>query len=282
MNVSKKLGGAVYVVPNLITTGNLLFGFLCIYRALQGEFVYASYCILFAAICDILDGRVARLTKGNSEFGVQYDSLCDLSSFGIAPALLAYLFALSDLGRLGIMICFFFVACGALRLARFNVQSAIGKASGDFTGLPIPMAALTVATFVIATKENDSSNIPDWFSSIFEYLGSSPVKTYVTLVLVIFTALMMVSSIRYRSHKTFHIKLLKPFKALVLAVVILIAVVYAPGEFGFIFATLYAFSAIIDWLLGWKKPVADEEIFVPTPEVDPDEEPDELDIQSKK
>ncbi len=270
MNVSKRLGGAIYVVPNLITSGNLLFGFLCIYRALQGEFVYASYCIIFAAICDILDGRVARLTKGNSEFGVQYDSLCDLSSFGIAPALLAYLFSLQDLGRLGIMICFFFVACGALRLARFNVQSAIGKASGDFTGLPIPMAALTVATFVIATKNADSSDSSNWFDMIFNYLGSSPVKMYVTLFLVVFSALMMVSSFRYRSHKTFHFRLLKPFKALVLAVIILIALFYAPGEFGFIFVTLYALSALVDWMLGWKKPVADEEIFVPTPEEDED------------
>ena len=266
MNVSKRLGGAVYVVPNLITTGNLLFGFLCIYRALQGEFIYASYCILFAAICDILDGRVARLTRGNSEFGVQYDSLCDLSSFGIAPALLAYLFALQDFGRFGIMVCFFFVACGALRLARFNVQSAIGKASGDFTGLPIPMAALTIATFVIATKNVGTENTPNWFGMIFEFLGSSPVKTYVTLGLVIFTALMMVSSIRYRSHKTFHIKLLKPFKALVVSVVFLIALFYAPGQFGFIFVSLYALSALVDWMLGWKKPVADEEIFVPTTE----------------
>ena len=272
MNVSKRLGGAVYVVPNLITTGNLLFGFLCIYRALQGEFVYASYCLIFAAICDILDGRVARLTRGNSEFGVQYDSLCDLSSFGIAPALLAYLFALQDFGRLGIMICFFFVACGALRLARFNVQSAIGKASGDFTGLPIPMAALTVATFVLATKKAGSEDPSNWFDSIFNLLGSSPIKTYVMLFLVVFTALMMVSSIRYRSHKTLHFKLLKPFKALVLAVIVLIALFYAPGEFGFIFVTCYALSAIVDWLLGWKKPVADEEIFVPTPEDEDSEE----------
>ena len=127
-----------------------------------------------------MDGRVARLTKGTSEFGVQYDSLCDLVSFGVAPALLAYMFSLKDLGKLGLMLCFFFLACGALRLARFNVQSAIGKASGDFTGLPIPMGALTISTVIIATK--DTNVFPDgtiWLKRVFAVLGQEPFKLYV-------------------------------------------------------------------------------------------------------
>ena len=273
MNVSKKLGGAVYVVPNLITSGNLLFGFLCISLTLQEKFVGASFCIILASICDILDGRVARLTKGTSEFGVQYDSLCDLVSFGVAPAILAYLFSLKDLGKLGLVFCFFFLACGALRLARFNVQSSIGKASGDFTGLPIPMGALTVATFIIATK--DTHSFPDgtiWLKRMFSLLGNDPIKLYVLSFIVVFSGLMMVSSIRYRSHKTLHFKLLKPFKALVLATVIIAILFYAPGEFGFVLAMLYALSGVLEWILGWKKPISDDEIFTPTPEEENSEE----------
>ena len=140
-----RLGGAVYILPNLLTTGNLFFGFFSIIKSLNGEFGWAAGAIFLAAIFDVLDGRVARLTKGTSEFGVQYDSLCDCVSFGVAPAFLMYQFGLVNLGRMGWAACFVFMACGTLRLARFNVLSAIGKASGDFTGLPIPMAAIAVA-----------------------------------------------------------------------------------------------------------------------------------------
>ena len=144
----RRLGGAVYILPNLITTGNLFFGFFSIIKSMNGQFGWAAAAIFLAAIFDVLDGRVARLTKGTSEFGVQYDSLCDCVSFGVAPAFLMYQFGLLELGRMGWVACFMFMACGTLRLARFNVLSAIGKASGDFTGLPIPMAAITVASFI--------------------------------------------------------------------------------------------------------------------------------------
>jgi CDP-diacylglycerol--serine O-phosphatidyltransferase len=142
----------------LITTGNLFFGFFSIVKSLQGDFAWASVAILLAAIFDVLDGRVARMTKSTSEFGVQYDSLCDLMSFGLAPALLMYQAGLQHAGRLGWIICFMFLAAGALRLARFNVQSSIGKASGDFTGLPIPMAAAVVACFFGWTSKSRRMN----------------------------------------------------------------------------------------------------------------------------
>ena len=168
----KKLGGAVYILPNLVTSGNLFFGFFAIIKCLQGDFFVAAIAILLAAVFDMADGRVARLTGGTSEFGVQYDSLCDLVSFGVAPAFLMYQGGLSSLGRLGWIICFVYLACGALRLARFNVQSAIGQVSGDFTGLPIPMAAAVIACFVSAwsgfeTVENDFAFVR-WMDNLLD------------------------------------------------------------------------------------------------------------------
>ena len=120
---------------------------------------------------DVLDGRVARLTRSTSEFGVQYDSLCDLVSFGLAPAFM-YQFGLSDAGRIGWIVCFVFLACGALRLARFNVKSSIGKAEDDFTGLPIPMAASVPAVFValivaLGSDKGVNAVVADVISPIF-------------------------------------------------------------------------------------------------------------------
>ena len=145
----KKEGGfrGVYLLPNLITTGSLFAGFYAIVAAMDGRFYAAAWAILVALILDGLDGRIARLTQSTSGFGVQYDSLADLVSFGVAPGILAYLWALKDFKQFGWAAAFLFVVCGALRLARFNVQ----QGSFDpryFNGLPIPAAAMMVAATV--------------------------------------------------------------------------------------------------------------------------------------
>ncbi len=260
-----RLGGAVYIIPNLITTGNLFFGFFSIVKCLQGNFAWAASAILLAAVFDMLDGRVARLTGGSSEFGVQYDSLCDLVSFGLAPAFLMYQFGLNELGRIGWVICFLFLACGALRLARFNVQSSIGKAAGDFTGLPIPMAAAVVACYVAFTVEVSQRNNPDlaflrWWVEVFP----SPEFTRAFLAITgPLLALAMVSNIAYRSHKAIKLRGISPFKFLVIAVVVASLVAFQPELLGFSLVTLYALSGPFEWLLGWKKPLEDDEIFRP-------------------
>ena len=161
----RKLGGAIYILPNLVTTGNLFFGFFSIVKGLQGDFYQAAIAILLAAVFDLLDGRVARLTGATSEFGVQYDSLCDLVSFGAAPALLMYNEGLHAAGRIGWIICFMFMACGALRLARFNVQSAIETTGTDFVGLPIPMSAAVIACFVALSSSfnTPTGSMEVWF-----------------------------------------------------------------------------------------------------------------------
>jgi CDP-diacylglycerol--serine O-phosphatidyltransferase len=258
----RKLGGAVYILPNLITTGNLFFGFFSIVKGLQGNFLWASGAILLAAIFDVLDGRVARMTNSQSEFGVQYDSLCDLISFGAAPALLMYKAGLSEAGRLGWIVCFLFLACGALRLARFNVQSSIGKASGDFTGLPIPMAAGVVACFVALWMEFQTK--PSDFLVLFwiESLIQNPVfRQWFFAITGLCLAMAMVTNIPYRSHKTLNIRGIKPFRLLVFAVAMVALIATQPEVFGFLIFFGYALSGPVEWLFGWTKAVDDDDIF---------------------
>jgi|GEM_PF-54627 len=259
------LGGAVYILPNLLTTGNLFFGFFSIVKALQGQFHWAAPAILLAALFDVLDGRVARLTRGTSEFGVQYDSLCDVVSFGVAPAFLMYQFGLSHLGRMGWIACFLFMACGALRLARFNVQSSIGKASGDFTGLPIPMAAIVIACFVSFIVDLEQNAISYFWlpAGVQEFLVSERLRQNFLLIAGPALALAMVSNVVYRSHKAIKIRAVKPFKVLVIIVVVTAFLAYQPETLGFILALTYALSGPFEWLLGWKKATDDDEIFEP-------------------
>lgn len=261
-----RLGGAVYILPNLLTTGNLFFGFFSIIKSLQGDFSGAATAILLAAIFDVLDGQVARLTKGTSEFGVQYDSLCDLASFGLAPAVLMYQYALKDAGRLGWALCFIFLACGALRLARFNVQSAIGKTHGDSNGLPIPMPACLISCLlclVADLQEWSQTGGPAWAAQLYLWTQEPALRQGVFLTLAPCLGILMVSNLAYRSNKSFTFRLMKPFKFLVLLVVILGLAAYKPAFFGFLFFLSYALSGPIEWVLGWKKATDDDEIFEP-------------------
>src|ERR1700677_259559 len=130
----------VYLVPNIVTTGNMFCGFYSMIASMHGDFMPASWAIIAASIFDMLDGRIARLTKATSQFGLEYDSLSDLISFGVAPAVLLYQWALQPYDRLGWLASFLYLACGALRLARFNVNSS-ALPKNYFQGLPIPMAA---------------------------------------------------------------------------------------------------------------------------------------------
>jgi len=259
----RRLGGAVYILPNLITTGNLFFGFFSIVRSLHGQFGWAAGAIFLAAIFDVLDGRVARLTKGTSEFGVQYDSLCDAVSFGVAPAFMMYQYGLGEMGRVGWVACFLFMACGALRLARFNVLSAIGKASGDFTGLPIPMAAITLASAVSLFTELDlkfADGMPEGLS----WLGFLMEQKFRTNALLVFgpcLALLMVSNIIFKSHKVLKFSSIRPFRLLVLFVMVISLVAWEPEIVGFTLVFLYVLSGPVAWVAGWTKLTDDAEIF---------------------
>ncbi len=209
----KGLARGVYLLPNLITTGALFSGFYAIIAAMNGALENAAIAIVIAGFLDSLDGRIARLTNTQSEFGMQYDSLSDLVAFGVAPAVLMFSWVLSDLGKLGWMIAFLYMACAALRLARFNTAPD----SKVFVGLASPAAAGTVATTVWTWVDNFDADVAIQFSVVLT-------------VFVAVTALLMVSNIRYYSPKHINLKGRVPF-VYMLAVVMLFVVVavYPPG-----------------------------------------------------
>lgn len=190
----------IIVLPSLFTTGNLFCGFFSIIRSFNHDFEKAAYAIILAGIFDLLDGRVARITKSQSQFGVEYDSLADVVSFGVAPAMMAYMWVLEGYGRLGWAGAFFFAACGALRLARFNAIQAVEPKS-YFVGLPIPAAANMVAAASIAYHDLQL-DYPDWL----------------VICLMFALGLLMVSNVRYRSFKDFDLRHKRSFLYLVLLV----------------------------------------------------------------
>ncbi|MFH2012134.1 MAG: CDP-diacylglycerol--serine O-phosphatidyltransferase [Pseudomonadota bacterium] len=229
-NVNKdSMKKGVYVLPNLLTTVGLLSGFYAIISVLEGKFQYAAYAILVALLFDGLDGRVARLTRTTSRFGIEYDSLADLVAFGIAPGLLVFSWALVPFGRFGWLAAFLYVACGALRLARFNTQVTVIK-SNKFSGLPIPAAASLIASTVL----------------FFHYLGYDEDTKHITVLCMIYIlSFLMVSSIKYYSFKELGLLKRRPFSFLVTFVLLLILVVAKPQIVLFAFFLSYALSGPI-------------------------------------
>lgn len=221
----------IYIIPNLFTSGNLFCGVFAIIAVFNAEYVMAAIAILVASIFDSLDGKLARLTKTTSRFGVEYDSLADLVSFGVAPGLLIYSWALSGYGRLGWVAVFLFIVCGALRLARFNVQVS-GPESTDFVGLPIPAAASLIATLVM-------------LDSYILHFGKE-IRPALTLAVTYMLAFLMVSNIRYRSFKKFNLKDRKPFGVLVSLVLVLLVLVTAPQVMLFSLFAIYVLSGITE------------------------------------
>lgn len=224
-----RVGINIYVLPNLLTTTNMFFGFMSIIFAIRGEYTFGSYAIVAAAVFDLLDGRVARLTDTTSQFGAEYDSLCDLVSFGMAPALIMYLWALQPFGRVGWLASFVFVACGALRLARFNVQQADEKS--HFEGLPIPMAAGIVASSVLCFKD----------------LGIDASHNWLLLFMTFLLGITMVSQFRYKSFKDVNLRKKQPFTYLVVGVMVIILVAIRPEVM--LFALFFSY-ALLGALMG--------------------------------
>ncbi|NOY86824.1 MAG: CDP-diacylglycerol--serine O-phosphatidyltransferase [Deltaproteobacteria bacterium] len=214
---------AVYLLPNMITSLALFAGFFSVVSSLNGEFVKAAVAILVAGLFDALDGRIARLTRTASPFGVQYDSLSDLVAFGMAPAILMYTAVLKPLGRFGWLGAFLYLACGALRLARFNVQT---QKSGQkhFTGLPIPAAAGVVASGLLLVGS--------------EGLKSSLIKVGVVMGVYVLS-LLMVSRIPYPGLKQVVIPRRKAFQVLAGVVICLVIAANYPEKFLFGFAVFY-------------------------------------------
>lgn len=218
----------IYVLPSLFTTANLFAGFYAIVAAMNDQFGLAPLAIFVAMLLDALDGRVARITHTESEFGVQYDSLVDMVSFGLAPALVMYEWALGSLGKLGWLAAFIFVAGAGLRLARFNVQ--VGAATSDkryFRGLPSPSAAAMVVGFV-------------WV--LHDAGVAGPAVALPALLITVLGGVLMVSNIRYRSFKDFDVRGRVPFVTILVLPLVFVLIFLDPPQvlFGLFFA--YALS----------------------------------------
>lgn len=218
----------IYLLPNLVTTGNIFCGFMSLTAAARGDFKHAAWMIMLAGVFDMMDGRIARLARATSAFGVQYDSLSDMISFGLAPAFLMYHWKLQPFDRLGWMVCFLYVVAGAFRLARFNVNSEV-LPKGYFQGLPIPMAAGLVTSFSIFAQAQELS----------VFLGE--IVLSLTLILAVF----MVSTIPFPSFKDFNWRSRASFGYLIGGVVALVLIALRPELALFGVGALYIVLSLV-------------------------------------
>jgi len=228
----------IYLLPNLFTTAALFCGFYAIMSAMHGNFEFAALAIFGAMIFDGLDGRVARMTNTASEFGVQYDSLSDMVSFGVAPALVMYFWALVDLGKFGVGVAFVYVAGAALRLARFNTQvDEVDKRY--FIGLASPAAAAVVAGIV-------------WVGFDVEMAGRPSVIAGIITALM---GLLMVSNVKYSSFKELDFAGRVPFVVILLVVLGFGVLAMDPAKILLAVFAIYAASGLVMWLWGLRKKI---------------------------
>jgi CDP-diacylglycerol--serine O-phosphatidyltransferase len=226
----KKPKRGVYLLPNTLTLCGMFSGFFAIMSAINGNYLYAAWAIVIANIFDGLDGWIARLTNTSTRFGIELDSLSDLVAFGVAPSIMMYKWALGPFGRFGWAAAFLFVACGALRLARFNVQTG-APGSKAFKGMPIPGAATILSSIVIV---------------YYEFWEGPPPKNAFFPVITIILSLLMVSTIRYHGLKELDFREKKPFRFLVIFVLILFVLLIHPPTAIFVFAMSYLVWGIIE------------------------------------
>jgi len=222
----KKNKKGIYILPNLFTTCSLFCGCYAIIAATQGRYDAAAVAILISSLLDGLDGKIARFTNTTSQFGIEYDSLADLVAFGVAPGVLVFEWSLEPLGRFGWLAVFLFVACGALRLARFNIQKG-NRESHHFKGLPIPGAGVFIATAVL------------FLNSLGDSSEHRPILFVSAMYILSF---LMVSTIEYLSFKGMDLFRRKPFNTLVATILVFVVVAYKPVLMLFLLSSLYVLS----------------------------------------
>lgn len=238
IDMSESMRKGIYILPNLFTTGSLFAGFYSMVATMNGDYRTAAIWVLVSSIFDGLDGKVARLTGTSSKFGVEYDSLADLVAFGVTPGLLMYRWALQPFGRIGWLAAFLFVVCGALRLARFNVQVNTVE-SKRFVGLPIPAAASMVSATVL----------------FFHSFGLSPVayRQTAVLVLIYLLAFLMVSNFKYYSFKDPELIKRQPFGFLVVAVLLFVVIAAEPVLMLFLLFICYVLSGPVGFVVSYPR-----------------------------
>jgi CDP-diacylglycerol---serine O-phosphatidyltransferase len=240
----------VVVMPSAFTLGNLFFGFWAIVSAFNGNFRWAGWFIVFAGILDMLDGRVARLSGTGTRFGAELDSLVDVISFGVAPALLMYFLDFSNAGRFAWILCYIYVVAVALRLARFNVLSAGKPPTGWFTGMPSPAAGMTLASYYPFSQTN-------WYRASVAYLD---LQHEGLVVLMLLLAVLMVSNVKYPKFPPIGVRSARGIFGLVVHVVILLGGLLAPEYFlfplGLFYMTFGLARATVLGLMERPEPVA--------------------------
>lgn len=240
----------IYILPSLFTTAGLFSGFYALIAAVQGRYELAAWALIAAAIFDILDGRVARLLHAESDFGAQYDSMCDMLSFGIAPAVLMYMWALAPLDKAGWMAAFLLAAGAALRLARFNVQLET-QSKKYFNGLPTPGSAMLIATAVLFHEDAGLSPIPWlWFA------------------IAVTLAWLMVSNVPFFAGKDVDLKKSRPAITLLIMLVALALVMINPHTVLFVLVLAYCIHGILLGITGRGKKAPAETPDSPAPPAD--------------
>jgi CDP-diacylglycerol--serine O-phosphatidyltransferase len=227
MNLKLKYRRGIYFLPGALTVGNIFCGFYSIVSAMKGEFELAAILIGFSIILDALDGRVARLANATSEFGKEFDSLADVVSFGVAPGVLAYTWGLHLWPRVGWLACFLFVICGAMRLARFNIQTKVVD-KRFFAGMPIPAAAGVIGSIVFMFPEPLQSRA----------------QTIPILALMVSLALLMVTTLRYYSFKDIDLRGRQPYLVILFVALLFVAIGTHPQVMLLSIAVAYMLSGV--------------------------------------
>lgn len=246
-----KLRRGAYLLPSLFTLGTIVLGFYALIRGMRGDFASAALMIILAGVLDNLDGRIARLTNTDSDFGREFDSLADVLTFGAAPALLAHLWGFRELGRVGWLLPLFFLVCATTRLARFNVQTKVMDRR-FFVGLPVPAAAGSVAAIVFFAPD---SQWQTWLPAVL-------------LAALAWLGLLMVSTFRYRSFKEIDLRKRWSYRAAPLLAAFVLLMIYHPSAFFLSAAILYTSSGPIGWVVGRVRSGTTERKSSPSEEVD--------------
>ena len=237
--IPRRLRRGAYLLPSLFTIGNMLLGFYAIVIGLRKEpdFRLAAWLVFIAAFVDTLDGRIARMTGTESEFGKEYDSLADVVTFGAAPALLTYLWGLRPFDSDAWLIPLFYMVCAATRLARFNVQTKVTD-SRYFVGLPVPAAAGTICSILFFAPDNQT--------------GSDALQVWMQVLVataLLLIGVLMVSTFRYYSFKKLDLRKRWSFRALIPIAAVVLVIYYIPHAFFLVFAVVYTLSGPASWLI---------------------------------
>lgn len=236
----------IYLIPSILTAANLTLGFYSLIASIREDWPMAAWAIIGSIFFDVFDGRVARWTKSTSKFGVEFDSLADWISFGIAPAVMAYLLVLKDYGRIGFAIALFYVICGALRLARFNLKSfSESETSPYFIGLPIPAAGGILASFVILYDIWSEGKRARTIKLVMKQI---PAFYHLLPGIVFILAILMVSGLRYSSLKKTNLSKPKTLRTFLVTILVCLMIYIYPQNTIFVLFVGYIFSGFLEYL----------------------------------